>query len=70
MIMAHQQVAIIITEVHPIPLAIAEHLALFTITLLCPFTLAINLETIVPNLPETVFVDIPLIIIGANAWTT
>ena len=64
---AHHQVSFFITQVHSPTLAIAEHLAGGTITFLHPIAVAVILETILPHIPEVVFVNISLIVFATNA---
>ena len=67
MVVANQELAIIIAEVHAVAFAVAEHFAIGTFVFLHPITMAVFLETIVPNVPETILVDVALMVVGANA---
>jgi hypothetical protein len=67
---ADQEFALVISQVHAVSFAIAVHLAIGTNVLLHPLAMAVSLEAVVPHLPEAVFVDISLIIVGTDARTT
>ena len=59
--MAHQQITLIVMQMHAITFAIAKHFALFTFAFTRPFAVAEILETFVPYIHEIVLIDIPLI---------
>ena len=67
--MAHKQSAVFVSKVHAIALTIFKHLALLARTGLHPFAIAIQSETVVPDIPETVGIDIALAVITADAQT-
>ena len=68
-IVAGDQVAVIVVEMHAAPFAIAEHVAICTLAFPCPFPVAVFLEAVVPYIYKTVFVDIPLVEIGTDTRT-
>ena len=67
--MAGDQVAVIVVEMHAAPFAIAEHVAVGTLSFPGPFPVAIFLEAVVPDVDKAVFVDVSLVIVGADART-
>lgn len=52
---------------HAVALAISEILAFGTVARTHPFAIAIGVELVFPHLHEVVFVDVPLMIVGADA---
>ena len=70
MVLANLQLPVTVAEVHAVALAIAPHLAMLTLVGLHPFPVAVNLEFVLPNVPETVLVDIALMVIAADAEAT
>ena len=52
---------------HAIALTISPHLAIGTLVGLHPSPVAIDLELVLPNVPKTVFVDVALMIVAADA---
>ena len=47
--------------------AVAPHLAVRALTGFHPFAVAIKLKTVLPDIPEAVFIDVSLMIVGADA---
>ena len=68
-VLAHLQFSFAVTQMHSIALAIAPHLAFRALVGLHPFSVAVNLELVLPHVPETVLVDIALMVVAANAET-
>lgn len=66
---AHDEIALIITKMHTTALAVSEVSALGTLTLPHPFTVAVRLETVLPDVHEIILVDIALMIVGTDAGT-
>ena len=64
---ADEQPSLVVVQVHTVSFTIAEHLAVGTGALSCPLAVAIDAETVVPNSHEVVFVDVSLMIVGADA---
>ena len=62
--------AVAITKVHPIALAIAPHLTFLALFSLHPFSVAIDLKLVLPHFPEAVLVNIALMVVAADAETT
>jgi len=52
---------------HAIALTIPPHLAIGALVGLHPSPVAIDLELVLPNVPKTVFVDVALMIVAADA---
>ena len=69
MILTDLQFTIAVAQVHAITLAITPHLAMLTLVGLHPFPVTVDLEFVLPNVPETVHVDIALMIIAADTET-
>ena len=67
--MASNQVPILVVQVHSAAFAIAEHVAVGTLSFPGPFPVAIFLEAVVPDVDKAVFVDVSLVIVGADART-
>ena len=67
--MAHQQVTIFVIEVEAGALAVAPHLAVFTLALPGPASIAHHLETVLPDVPEVVAVDVALVHVAADGGT-
>ena len=67
MVLANLQFAVVVTQVHAIAQAIAPHLAIGALVRLHPFPVAIDLELVLPHVPETVLVDIALVVVTSNA---
>ena len=68
-IMTEQQIAVIVVQMHAVAFAIAEHVAVGTLSFPGPFPVAIFLEAVVPDVDKAVFVDVSLVIVGADART-
>lgn len=66
---AHDEIALIITKMHTAALAVSEVSALGTLALPHPFTVAVGLETVLPDVHEIILVDIALMIVGTDAGT-
>ena len=47
--------------------AVAPHLAVCALTGFHPFAVAIFFKSVLPDIPETVFIDVSLMIVGADA---
>ena len=67
--MAEQQLAVIATKVHAIPLTVTEVFAGGTLARLHPFAMTIGMVTVFPDIHEIVLIDIPLMIVGTDAGT-
>ena len=70
MILTDLQFTIPVAEMHAVALAIAPHLAMLTLVGLHPFSVAVDLEFVLPNVPKTVLVDIALMVVATNAEAT
>ena len=69
MIMANQKFAFFVVEMHAVAAAVAEHLAVGADALAGPAAVAVHFETIVPDRPEIVFVDVALVEFRTDART-
>ena len=58
--MADEEVLVVVVEVHAIALAVLPHLAVSTIALFRPCTVAELLEAVLPHIPEVVTIDVSL----------
>lgn len=63
---ANQEVAIIITEVHPITKAVLPAFTSGTGSSFCPTTVAVLFEPILPYLPKVVVMDVALLVIKTD----
>ena len=54
---------------HAVPLAVPEHFTVGALSFARPFAVAVGFELIIPYVDEFIFVDIPLMEIGADART-
>ena len=66
---AHDEITLIITKMHTATLTVSEVFTLGTLALPHPFTVAVGLETVLPNVHEIILVDIALMIVGTDAGT-
>ena len=69
MVVAEEQVLVIVVEVHTVALAVLPHLAVGALALLRPCAIAELLEAVLPHIPEVVFVDVTLREVGAHRGT-
>ena len=67
LIMAEKQLAIVVVEMHSVSFTVAEHLAILADTLLCPFAMAKDLKAVFPHIPKVILVDVPLLVVVADA---
>ena len=67
--MAKQEFAVAIAQMHAVASTVAEVLTLGAFVLLHPFAVAIGVIAVFPDFHEVVFVDVALIIVGADAGT-
>ena len=65
MVVADEQVFVIVVEVHTIALAVLPHLAVGALALLRPRAVAELLEAVLPHIPEVIPIDIALREVGA-----
>ena len=69
-VMAKHQVTIVVTKMHPITLAEFPHITICTWSGMHPFAIPVGLELVLPHIGESVFVDVALIILAADAQAT
>ena len=69
LVMADEQMAVVVVEVEAGALAVAPHLAVLALVFLGPGTVAHHLELAVPYLPEVILIDIALIHVAAHRGT-
>ena len=67
--MAEEKVSFFVAKVHTAAFAVAEHLAVSAGILAHPVAIAIGLKAVFPYVPEAVFVDISLMIVGTDTGT-
>ena len=67
MVVAEEQLAVVVVEVHAAALAVAPHLAAGAGVFVRPLAVAVRLEAVLPHLPEVVAVDVALVEIAAYA---
>ena len=67
MILAYLEFAVAVAEVEAVAEAVAPHLAVGALVGLHPFAVSIDLEFVLPHLPETVLIDVALVVIAAYA---
>ena len=70
MILTDLQFTVAVAEVHTIAHAIAPHLAMLALVGLHPFPVAVNLEFVLPYVPETILVDVALMVVAADTEAT
>ena len=68
--MTHQQILVVIVEVHTVTLAVLPHLTVGALTLLGPCSIAELLEAILPHVPEVILIDVALRKVGTHACAT
>ena len=66
-VVADEQVLIIVVEVHTIALAVLPHLAVGALALLCPGAVTKLLEARLPHIPEVILIYITLREVGTHA---
>lgn len=66
MVVAGEQVAVVVVEVEAGAFAVAPHLARGALVLLGPAAVAHHLEAVLPHVPEIVLVDIALVHVAAH----
>ena len=69
MVVADEQVFVIVVEVHTVALAVLPHLAVGALALLRPRAVAELLEAVLPHIPEVILVDIALREISTHTCT-
>ena len=68
--MAKHETAVFTTEMHAVPFAERKRFAVLAgRQFLHPGTVTVRLKTVLPDIPERVFVDISLIVLAANGRT-
>ena len=70
LVITMHQLPIVGSQVHAVTLAIAPSLTVSTAAGVHPLPLAVGLKTVLPDVPETVAVDIPLMVVAAYAQAT
>ena len=70
MVMAIQQLPVVVVQVHTAAQTVTEHLAAGALPLSGPFAVAERAEPIFPNLPEIIAIDIPLVEIAPDGGTS
>ena len=66
-IVAGKDLAGFSTQVHASALAVAPHLAVTAFTRLHPLAVTVQFETVLPEIPEIIGMDITLIVVTAYA---
>ena len=66
MVVTGEQVAVVIVEVEAGAFAVAPNFAVFALAFLGPGAVAHQLETVLPDLPEVVLIDIALVHVAAH----
>ena len=67
--MTEQQIAVVVVQVHAVPLAVPVHFAVGTLSFAGPLPVTIGFEFIIPYVDEFIFIDIPLMEVRADART-
>ena len=67
--MTKQQLAFFVAKVHPVASAVAEIFTCGALIRFHPFAVAIGEVASLPYLHEVILVDIPLMVVGADAGT-
>ena len=70
MILADLQFSFAIAQMHAVAEAVSPHLAVGTLVSLHPFAIAIDIKSILPDIPKTILIDVSLMIVIANAKAT
>ena len=55
---------------HPVALAITEHLTICAFPFFSPLAVTIRFKLIIPDIDEIVFIDVPLVEVGPDTGTT
>ena len=66
MVVADEQVAVVVIEVEAGALTVTPHLAVLTLVFPSPASVTHHLEAVLPHIPEVVLVDITLVHIAAH----
>ena len=66
-VLTNLQFPVAIAKVHTVAQAIAPHLAVGALAGLHPLMVAVDLELVLPHVPETVLIDVALVIVAADA---
>ena len=64
-----QHPSVAIAQVHAVALTVAPVAAVGTVVLLHPLAIAIRMVAVFPDVHEVILVDIPLMVVGADAGT-
>ena len=67
MILADLKLAIAVAKMESVALAVAPHFAMGAIVSLHPATVSIDLEFVLPYLPEAILVDVALMVVATYA---
>ena len=67
---AGQYLPILATQMHGAALAVTPDFAVGALILLHPFAVAVQFETVFPQIPEVVGMDVALVVVTANAQAT
>ena len=67
MILADLQFSVAVAEMEAVAEAVAPHLAFGTLAGFHPFAVAVKLESVLPDVPEAVLIDISLMVVGSYA---
>ena len=68
--MAEQQFPVVVSEVHSVAFAVAEHRAVGALAFAHPLSISIRLKSGVPDLPKIIFVDVTLMVVASDARTS
>ena len=63
---ALQQMAVAISKVHSVSFTILEEFAFGAVTVSHPFTVAVHLKTVFPDIHEVILINIALMIVAPN----
>ena len=61
-VIAGQYLALTVTQVHGTALAVSPYLAVAALVFLHPLAVAVEFETVLPQIPEIICMDIALIV--------
>ena len=66
-VVAGQDAAVAVTQVHSAALAVTPHLAVAALTRLHPTAVTVRFEAVLPDIPKVISMDIALMVIAAYA---
>ena len=67
LVLTHLKFSVLVAEMEAVAEAVTPHPTMFARTSLHPLAVAVLLESFLPYIPKTIFVDVALMVVAADA---